>query len=214
MTRGWAILLLGPTGSGKTPLGEHFERVGIPTRRSVHFDFGACLRAVAEGDACGLSDADVAAVRTAIAERALLRDDQFPIAAQLLHHFIAERDVAPHDLVILNGLPRHAGQATAVAEILDVRHVVVLDCDAETVAARIAGDTGGDRAGRSDDAPEDVAAKLATYTERTEPLILHYAKAGTPIHRVRVGASMSAADVWDELLPRLQQPDLCGRCGR
>jgi adenylate kinase len=41
-----ALLLLGPTGSGKTPLGERLERRSLRGRRCHHFDFGASLRAV------------------------------------------------------------------------------------------------------------------------------------------------------------------------
>ncbi len=42
-----AILLLGPTGSGKTPLGQALEKKGLAGRRCVHFDFGANLREIA-----------------------------------------------------------------------------------------------------------------------------------------------------------------------
>jgi hypothetical protein len=35
-----AILPLGPTGSGKTPLGDYLEERGLFGRRCVHFDFG------------------------------------------------------------------------------------------------------------------------------------------------------------------------------
>ncbi|MCX7427258.1 MAG: hypothetical protein NTW96_16720 [Planctomycetia bacterium] len=45
-TRNDAMLLLGPTGSGKTPLGDLLERRGLGGRRCVHFDFGAHLRRI------------------------------------------------------------------------------------------------------------------------------------------------------------------------
>ena len=41
-----AILLLGPTGSGKTPLGQLLERKGLGSQRCFHFDFGEELRAI------------------------------------------------------------------------------------------------------------------------------------------------------------------------
>ena len=44
MQRPSAILLLGPTGSGKTPLGELMERRGFGGRRCRHFDLGDRLR--------------------------------------------------------------------------------------------------------------------------------------------------------------------------
>ena len=44
-----AVVLLGPTGSGKTPLGEWLEAKGLGGRRCHHFDFGTRLRRVATG---------------------------------------------------------------------------------------------------------------------------------------------------------------------
>ena len=44
-----AILLLGPTGSGKSPLGDELEANGLNGRRCLHFDFGRRLRRAAEG---------------------------------------------------------------------------------------------------------------------------------------------------------------------
>jgi hypothetical protein len=41
-----ALLLLGPTGAGKTPLGDWLEAHGLWGRPCHHFDFGANLRAV------------------------------------------------------------------------------------------------------------------------------------------------------------------------
>ena len=45
-----AIVLLGPTGSGKTPLGDLIERCGLWGAPCLHFDFGACLRSIVEQD--------------------------------------------------------------------------------------------------------------------------------------------------------------------
>lgn len=39
-----AMVLLGPTGSGKTPLGHVFAARGFLNRRCAHFDFGENLR--------------------------------------------------------------------------------------------------------------------------------------------------------------------------
>jgi adenylate kinase family enzyme len=41
-----AMLLLGPTGSGKTPLGRQIERRGLGGQMFVHFDFGENLRRI------------------------------------------------------------------------------------------------------------------------------------------------------------------------
>ena len=49
----WAVLLLGPTGAGKSPLGDWLEARGLWGRPCHHFDFGANLRAIV---AAGPSD--------------------------------------------------------------------------------------------------------------------------------------------------------------
>ena len=41
-----AVLILGSTGSGKTPLGEYIEQNGLNGIKCHHFDFGACLRRI------------------------------------------------------------------------------------------------------------------------------------------------------------------------
>lgn len=54
-----AVLLLGPTGAGKTPLGRICAQRGLWGRSCTHVDFGACLRRAAAGDpvlASGLID--------------------------------------------------------------------------------------------------------------------------------------------------------------
>ena len=51
--------------------------------------------------------------------------------------FLAERRVGAKDLVVLNGLPRHVGQADAVAAIVDVRAVAELACSPYVDQARI-----------------------------------------------------------------------------
>ena len=53
-----AILLLGPTGSGKTPLGQVLEERGLWGHTSRHFDFGASLREIV---ACNQPDTSIAA---------------------------------------------------------------------------------------------------------------------------------------------------------
>ncbi|MBM4063967.1 MAG: hypothetical protein FJ265_23145, partial [Planctomycetes bacterium] len=195
---GEAILLLGPTGSGKTPLGGLLAARGLGGRRCVHFDFGAELRRVAAG-AHALPTATVAFVQRVLREGLLLENESFPIARAVFDAFRAELRVAPADLVVLNGLPRHAGQARDVATIADIVLVVALECSAATVHARIRRDSGGDRAGRDDDSIGEVAKKLAIYAARTEPLLDHYRRAGVPCRVVSVGVDTSAADVLEAL---------------
>lgn len=181
-----AILLVGPTGSGKSPIGMFLETIG-PFR---HFDFGAELRAAAEGQR-GLESDDVAYVRHLLDGQLLLPDERFGLAVRLLEGFIATSGFDPaREWLVLNGLPRHIAQARALAPHVNVRHVFVLDCDPETVAARVARRRRGeslDHPCRPDDTPEAVARKLAIYQAETLPLIDHYRrKPGTRASRLAV----------------------------
>ena len=85
-----AIVLLGPTGAGKTPLGDLLAERGLNGRRCVHFDFGENLRAVvarAQPDAV-VSPQDIALLRRVLDSGALLEDREFPIAQRVLTSFL------------------------------------------------------------------------------------------------------------------------------
>jgi adenylate kinase family enzyme len=193
-----AIVLLGPTGSGKTPLGELVERRGLGAYRCMHFDFGANLRAVVEAnrpDAI-VSPSDLEFLRGVLHSGALLEDEQFPLAARILRRFLAERAAGPHSLLVLNGLPRHVGQARALAEWVEMLAVVALRCNEEAVLARLAGNVGGDRTLRTDDSLADVRRKLILYDERTAPLVDHYAARGAHIIRLSVDSTTTPEEAF------------------
>lgn len=194
-----AILLLGPTGAGKTPLGDAIAARGLFGRRCVHFDFGAQLRKVAEKGCSGLSTDDVATVRNVLTGSALLEDDTFHIARVILEVFMKEKDVGTQDITVLNGLPRHTGQARDVAAVLNVILVVALECTAESVHERIATNSGGDRTDRTDDSIEEVARKLEIYSARTRPLLDYYRTGGIPCRIVTVGTDTTPADILETL---------------
>jgi adenylate kinase family enzyme len=182
-----AILLLGPTGSGKTPLGDHLEQASLWNRRCHHFDFGANLRAVVAGDGAGSFTAEeIRFLRRMLEEGVLLEAEHFPLAARILDAFITRKGVRTSDLLVLNGLPRHLEQAKAMERKVVVIGVVRLDCDARTVAERLRRNSGGDRAQRADDAEALVARKLAIYEERTRPLLDYYRILGVRILKIPV----------------------------
>ncbi|MEN8614311.1 nucleoside monophosphate kinase [Dehalogenimonas sp. THU2] len=198
-----AILLLGPTGSGKTPLGETLERAGLGGRRCFHFDFGSRLRRYT-GEPTGLlTSGELEVVRGSLLTGALLEDEHFSIAEKLLAGFIRESNPGPNDLIVMNGLPRHTGQALALEGMIDMKALVVLECTPETVLERIRSDAGGDRTGRVDDTIEEVKRRLKVFAERTQPLTAYYERRGTPSICLDIGSSTTAEEALKTLAGRL-----------
>jgi adenylate kinase family enzyme len=191
-----AVLLLGPTGSGKTPLGDWLERHGLGGRRCHHFDFGANLRAVASGAmADGFTPDESRFIRDVLEKGALLENETFHLAARILRAFLARRGPRPDDLLVLNGLPRHSGQVEALEPLLDIVAVVSLECSAAVVRDRIRLNAGGDRAARADDHDALLEKKLAIFTERTRALLDHYQGRGVTVVTISVGIQTQPAEV-------------------
>ena len=195
-----AIVLLGPTGSGKTPLGELLERRGLWGRPCRHFDFGRHLRRIVTADESPdyLTQADLDFLRTVLHTAALLEDEHFHVADRILRAFIADGANAD-DLIILNGLPRHVGQASDLDAIVAVQLVIHLDCSPDAARARIRTNVGGDRATRTDDDRRSVRNKLAIFERRVAPLLDYYRHRGLTIEALPVAPDTSPEDVWDTL---------------
>jgi adenylate kinase family enzyme len=195
------LLLLGPTGSGKTPLGAELASRGLAGRSCLHFDFGETLRAAASspGDFLFLSEGDLFVIRESLGTGALLEDEHFPIARALLLGFADTAGAGEGDLLVLNGLPRHTGQARHLESTVEMKGVVHLSCDPETVSRRIRRDTGGDRRGRTDDSLPEIAEKLDRFRKRTEPLIAFYQDRGVETVTIEVGVGDRAADMVERL---------------
>ncbi|MDA8431557.1 MAG: nucleoside monophosphate kinase [Nitrospiraceae bacterium] len=193
-----AILLIGPTGAGKTPFGECLEARGFGGRRCLHFDFGHQLRTIAgQGNPpVGFSRGEHAFIRDVLEKGLLLENEYFPIAEKIIDSFLRERGFSGTDVMVLNGLPRHLDQARDVDRKVTTSAVVVLECGAEDVLCRISDNPGGDRTGREDDGIEMVRKKLGIFRERTAPLIRHYENAGCRIFRVEVGPSATAEEIY------------------
>jgi len=203
-----AILLLGPTGAGKTPLGEMLASRGLDGARCAHFDFGERLRRIVAGqlEVDDLAAADRAFIIEVLERGALLENEHFHIAEKILRAFLAAKNARPGHWIVLNGLPRHAGQADDVDRVVEIRAVVELACAPETVHARLAADTGGDRSGRVDDDPAGVRRKLELYARRTEVLLDHYRQLGANIITVSVGPDTTSQDMLSDLSDGLRFP--------
>jgi adenylate kinase family enzyme len=205
-----AILLVGPTGAGKTPLGDLLESRGLRGRRCFHFDFGANLRAIAasfegaaadEGRGVVFSPGERAVILDSLAGGALLENENIPIAEKILDRFIREKGIGPEDLLVMNGLPRHAGQARDLDRSIEIKAIIHLTGTAAVIKERIRLDTGGDRAGRSDDSLEAVERKLEIFEKRTLPLLEFYADRHVPILKIPVRAGTTA----EEILARIER---------
>ncbi len=203
-----ALLLLGPTGAGKTPLGDLLQARGLGSRRCLHFDFGANLRRLVERDRPDrlIRREDLDFLKRVLQTGALLEDEQFSLAERVLRAFLAENGAGEQAVVVLNGLPRHVGQAEAVGRILDVQAVVSLECSAETVFRRIERNAGGDRSGRTDDDLDSVRRKLRTFTERTASLVDHYRKRGTRVLTIEVAETTTPEEMLELVGSRLPAP--------
>ncbi len=196
-----AVLLIGPTGVGKSPLGDSIASQGLAGRRCHHLDFGSELRrAISGGEGSARYGAEELEFIHGVLERGLLLENEhFPLAQKIITLFLDRTGFSRGDLLVLNGIPRHAGQATDIAKIARIEALIVLDCTAEDVFYRIHHNVGGDRTERIDDNRELVAKKLEIFRERTAPLVAFYGQRNCPIYQVTVTARMTTEQTYREL---------------
>ena len=192
-----AILLLGPTGTGKSPLGDWLEESGLWGRRCFHFDFGAQLRilSLGKGGDIDLTPEEGKIIDVSLKTGALLEDEFFYLAEKILRNFMIRRGMGAPDLILLNGMPRHVGQAHCLEGLVSIAALVHLECTAECVRIRIGTDSGGDRAGRIDDDPQSIEMKLELFAERSIPLVDFYRSRDVPVLKYRVEEQTSAEEV-------------------
>ena len=204
--RPWpSLLLVGPTGSGKTPLGDELERRGFLGRRCVHFDFGSKLRTLvaAPEKANVLTASEFESVRTSLATGALFEDKDMPMIIKIVERFAEARALTPDSLLVLNGLPRHRKQAEGLAGIVAVERVVRLEATAAEIRERIRLDPGGDRVARADDGLAAVEHRLAVFRERTAPLVSYYRERGALFVEIPMTPSLTAAEAYRALVERV-----------
>lgn len=204
-----SLLILGPTGSGKTPLGNQMETSGLHGRRCLHFDFGDALRTLAcsEGIPSGFRKKDISFIRDVLKNGVLLENETFILAEKILLHFLSEKNFRKGDLLVLNGLPRHRDQAKDMTSIADIKGVIVLECTPDVVLERIQQNTGGDRAGRTDDDRAMIRSKMETFRNRTIPLTRHYVDYGIPLLAITVTASATAEQLFGDIMAQQVLPD-------
>ncbi len=196
-----ALLLIGPTGSGKSPLGDAVSKNGLIGFRCRHLDFGSELRRAVSGTEgpATYTDAELRFIHGVLEGGLLLENKHFALAEKIILLFLKRVGFSNKDLLVLNGFPRHEGQAQDIERIARVHALIVLDCSAEEVLRRIRENTGGDRAVRIDDTVELIEKKLKIFRERTAPLVRYYEKTGRSIYHFEVTAKTTPADAYAAL---------------
>ena len=191
-----AVLILGPTGSGKTPLGNIMEKNGLGSRRCYHFDFGENLRLMAKSKKPDkrFTPEEIRFINKVLVSGALLENEHFYLARKILDWFIARNRISSGGLIVLNGLPRHIGQAKEIDSIMDIETVVHLSCAPKTIQTRIKNNSGGDRLNRPDDNITSVQNKISIFNQRTSKLIEHYRAAGIRIVNIAVTEKTTPED--------------------
>jgi adenylate kinase len=197
-----AILLLGPTGVGKSPLGDTIALRGLFLRTCHHLDFGSELRRAVSGgySSAPYSSQELEFIHGVLERGLLLENEHFPLAEKIISLYLARVGFAKNHLLILNGIPRHEGQARDLERTCRVSSVVMLDCCADDVLCRISSNVGGDRTERIDDTVELIKKKLVIFTERTAPLIDFYEGRGARIYRLTIDKHITPAAAYDALL--------------
>jgi len=194
-----SILLLGPTGVGKSPLGNQIEKRGIQGKRCLHFDFGHELRSIADFGLTpeGFQEKDLSFIRDVLEKGLLLENEHFHIAEKIVHYFLRRNDGREDDMLILNGLPRHVDQAKDMNGIVSVKSLIVLECEPKEVYKRIERNIGRDRTGRIDDSLDMVRRKLEIFKARSVPLINYYANRGCDIFTIQITATSTPETTYD-----------------
>ena len=109
------------------------------------------------------------------------------------------------DGFVLDGFPRTPPQAEALDQLLDeidrpLSIILLLALDDATARERLTKRAA--REGRADDTPAAIDERLASYHEKTEPVVDHYRTSG---NLVQVHAERPIEEVWAEISDVLEQ---------
>jgi len=191
------LLVLGPQGAGK---GTQAQRIavdyGIP-----HISTGEIFRAaVSEGSVLGRQ------VEPILANGGLVPDE---ITVELIRERLSLQDAQGG--FVLDGFPRNAAQAEALDRMLTqvgrrLDCVLYFDLPDEIATERML--ERASREGRSDDTPEVIARRLATYHELTEPVAEHYRERG---QLATLHAERTIPEVYAEISSELDSREGSGR---
>ncbi len=193
-----SLLLFGPTGSGKSPLGWELEKKGFLGRRVHHFDFGEHLRRVVKNE-IPFPEKDRELVKHILNEGRLLKPEEFYLAEKVLKAFLIDRQFKEEDLLLLNGLPRNLYQAERLSPMIKMQGVIYLKIDEKTLFIRLKNDPGKDRKDREDDLEDLVVKKLRWFKEENLPLLEYYASKGVKIVEIEVSEEDTGESLYEKL---------------
>lgn len=191
------ILLIGPTGSGKSPLGDYLEK----HCEYCHFDFGTVLREVVQNNASFFEIETVEFIRDMLKTNQLLPEDKLPIAIDLITHFLKKHE---HKNIVMNGFPRTIYQSKKLREIMQITKVVELICKTDVVIERVkarACGLGEDHSDRDDDKISDVQNKLDIYYSSIKPLVNWFEQEGVPVIKINVEKDDKSEDLLNKIKP-------------
>ena len=197
-----ALVLIGHSNAGKTPLGMAIEQGwSKPSCRWFHFDFGHHLRRIwRREDDAGLSTAELAYLES-VKHGRLIDDRHFPIVEKILAGFLLVKGFKPDsDRLVLNGLPRHTGQASGLSTMgVRVSAVVHLSCSVDVAfeRKRAADARMGfeDRSQRNDNSFEIFCRRAATFEAETVPVLDFYANSGALLVEIPVRVDASPTEM-------------------
>lgn len=231
-----ALLLIGPPGAGKSPLGDYLQKQSLAGRRFCHLDFGRELREILkENSTAGsgsqaekgtgeketsrqagetglavtgyFSRQELLRIRQSVETASLFEEPDRELVRKIVRHFLEKNGVGEDDILVLNGLPRHRAQLAWLEDMLTISLVVSLDCPEDVAVRRILANLDGERQGRQDDRLEVIVRRYRLYQEKTGPLLDYFRQSGVPVINLKVDR-----ETWpDTLWPKLQSSPLLAK---
>jgi adenylate kinase family enzyme len=122
----------------------------------------------------------------------LIDNANFPIVKKIILWFLKEKKVdLDSDVLVMNGLPRHLGQAKGLDEVpIKILSIIYLQCSPQTAYLRKCASELGtgfeNRKNRNDADHKIFIKKLQSFETDTKPVLQFYQNRGVPIRIIDV----------------------------
>ncbi len=160
-----AIILFGPPGVGKGTQGKILGE----SRDYFHFSSGEMFRNLDSSTELGRK------VKTLIDGGNYVPDKEtIDLVQETLERYISERRYHPDtSYLLLDGVPRTAPQVEMISRFVDVKQLLYLCAEEDTLLARL--NLRAKQEGREDDANEEkIRKRIGIYVKNTLPLLSSY----------------------------------------